>query len=356
MPDARHLQPAPRPWALLITPICPNPNGLGLSRRAWSWVAELSQEYELLTIIVPIVSNAACRPVSLPGRVAYLPARRSGRTGDVWIEPHAGMETEINTLLPNTEPARAIVFRLYIHRIAELLPASWRRRVEIDFDDLESRSRWSQAGLALRQRRLGEAVSQLSDALWYRRQERAAMATYERVHLAAGEDVAAVRSWSRGAEIVFSPNRIAPREAVVPEPAANGAPTVLFVGALGYPPNEDAVLWFARDVLPFLRRRVPNVRLVIAGASPRQRVLDLRQDGVIVQADPPDLAPIYAEATVVIAPLRGGSGTKLKILEAWQYGRPVVATPHAARGLSVRNGGELLTAGRARAFEVSATC
>nr|WP_255697201.1 glycosyltransferase family 4 protein [Pseudacidovorax sp. NFM-22] len=151
-------------------------------------------------------------------------------------------------------------------------------------------------------------------------------------------------------EVRASPNRLVPDPGPdLPPPPKDGR-TLLFVGALFYPPNEDALLWFARAVLPRLRRRVPDVQVVAAGRAEASLCQQLAAHGIAYAHEPADLRPLYAQATAVIAPVRGGGGTKLKVLEAWQYGRPVVATPHAARGLAVEPGRHLLVADRADRF------
>jgi glycosyltransferase involved in cell wall biosynthesis len=121
----------------------------------------------------------------------------------------------------------------------------------------------------------------------------------------------------------------------VPRPAK---PTeevvVLLSGNLGYRPTVRGALWFAREVWPELRRRVPASRWVLAGARP---ALSLRRlasrPGVEVYADVLDLDPFLAAATVAVAPMHTGSGVPMKVLEAMAAGLPVVADPWAAAGL-----------------------
>lgn len=128
-------------------------------------------------------------------------------------------------------------------------------------------------------------------------------------------------------------------------PAADGNRTILFVGTLGYPPNADAVVEFARHALPQLQRSLPGVKLVAVGRNPRPEIRALRsEDGIEVHDDVPDVLPLYERSSVVVVPLRAGGGTRLKILEAMALGRPVVSTPKGCEGLEVAHQDQLLIA------------
>jgi sugar transferase (PEP-CTERM/EpsH1 system associated) len=112
-------------------------------------------------------------------------------------------------------------------------------------------------------------------------------------------------------------------------------PTISFTGDMGYFPNQEAVFYFARQVLPLVRKSVPNARFLIVGRNPSRRVLGLRQiDGVEVTGSVPDVRPYLAMATVSVAPFSIASGIQNKILEAMAYGLPVAGTRRAVQGLS----------------------
>lgn len=129
--------------------------------------------------------------------------------------------------------------------------------------------------------------------------------------------------------------RVVPVAAAPRAPARLGAArTVLLSGNLGYRPARQGAMWFAAEVWPRLRQRHPEVRWVLAGARPPSDLRRLaRFPGVEVHGDVPDLAPHLAAARVAIAPMAGGSGVPMKVLEAWACGLPVVAHPWAAAGL-----------------------
>ncbi|MEZ2328426.1 glycosyltransferase [Mesorhizobium sp. RCC_202] len=125
--------------------------------------------------------------------------------------------------------------------------------------------------------------------------------------------------------------------------AANGFPTILFVGHLSYPPNVDAAERLARIILARIRQALPTAKLMLAGRSPHAAVQALSAlDGVTLVENPQDVRPLLATAHLAIIPLTTGGGTRIKILEAMFSGVPVVATPLAAEGLDLVDGDDAL--------------
>ncbi len=119
----------------------------------------------------------------------------------------------------------------------------------------------------------------------------------------------------------------APREATVP--------TVIFTGDMSYFPNQEAVIFFAREVLPLIRRSVEGARFLIVGRNPGKKVVELREiGGVEVTGFVPDVRTYLAKAHVAVAPFKIAAGIQNKILEAMAYELPVVATSRTRRGLS----------------------
>ena len=111
-------------------------------------------------------------------------------------------------------------------------------------------------------------------------------------------------------------------------------PTILFVAGFSHRPNADALLWFVREVQPFVKMRVPECVTIVAGSFPPRSVTSLACDAIVVTEaiSWPVLDWFYHSANVVIAPMRYGGGMKGKILEAMRYGVPVVATSAGAEG------------------------
>lgn len=120
----------------------------------------------------------------------------------------------------------------------------------------------------------------------------------------------------------------------LPDPYAGGRESLVFTGAMDYWPNIDAVVWFAREVLPLIRRSRPRAEFWIVGSNPAAQVLSLAGlDGVRVTGRVPDVRPYLKHARLCVAPLRVSRGVQNKVLEAMAMGRPVLATSAAVRGI-----------------------
>ncbi len=136
-----------------------------------------------------------------------------------------------------------------------------------------------------------------------------------------------------------------------PEPrvgADQAPPRVGFVGQMDYPPNVDAVCWFAEHVLPQIRRRVPNVEFEVVGRAPARRVKRLCNRPFIRVTGEVDDVRTYVEGFAVsVAPLRMAQGVQNKVLEAMAVARPVVATSTAASGIDATDGDHILVADHA---------
>jgi glycosyltransferase involved in cell wall biosynthesis len=133
---------------------------------------------------------------------------------------------------------------------------------------------------------------------------------------------------SRG-EVLLCPNGWNPAG---PLPPALD-PVVVFVALLQWRPNADAAVWLVEEVWPLVRARRPDARLLLVGRSPGARVRRLAGPDITVTGTVPDTRPYLAQARVAVAPLLSGGGTRLKVLEALDAGRPVVATRIGAEGL-----------------------
>jgi glycosyltransferase involved in cell wall biosynthesis len=148
------------------------------------------------------------------------------------------------------------------------------------------------------------------------------------------------------------PNAVRART-VLPLRENNGGPfRCLFVGSFGHPPNVEAVAWFCREILPRLQKECARpVEFVVAGPDLGRRLSVLEgAANTRILGWVEDLEPVYQEADIVVVPLRAGAGTRIKILEAFSFGRAVVSTPIGADGLQATAGGELLLAADGEGF------
>ena len=159
----------------------------------------------------------------------------------------------------------------------------------------------------------------------------------------ACSEIDAAEMRTAGGRVTLCPNGAEPVDLLPTPIRAPGDPLrLLFVGSVSYRPNQQGLEWFIGEVLPRLRDAGMDVELEIVGAPGRSSlpaVPEVRVRGVVA-----DLKPFYERAHATIVPVLYGSGTRLKVVEAMAYGRPVVATSIGAEGLPVNAGREYFQA------------
>jgi hypothetical protein len=144
------------------------------------------------------------------------------------------------------------------------------------------------------------------------------------------------------------PNALPLPERVIPLVANK---QMLMVAAYGYDPNADAAEFFIREVLPLVRRRVPEAELHLVGASPQSIPSFARKpDGVKFLGYADDLPATYAASRIVVCPIRYGGGTRVKLVEAAGWGKPIVSTTIGAEGLGMVHGTDALIADSPESF------
>jgi len=183
-----------------------------------------------------------------------------------------------------------------------------------------------------------------------RRYEARVCRVADRVVAVSGADGDALRALVPGLDVAIVPNGVdvayytgyRPGPADVPDVARD---SLVYVGKMDFRPNVDAMLWFADDILPLIRRDVPEARLYVVGMKPHPRLGRLaNRPGIVVTGSVPDVRAYLAPAAVVVVPLRMGGGTRLKVLEAMAMSKAVVSTAVGAEGLGTTPGRELLVA------------
>jgi glycosyltransferase involved in cell wall biosynthesis len=220
-------------------------------------------------------------------------------------------------------------------RLGQLIADRRAGRWALTLQNLASERKRHELALARTRRQRWLYRRELSDA---RRFEAAMVDAYDAVFVPSHTDAAAL-----GGRAVVVPNGV--NTARFRPTTLPAAPAVVFTGTLSWWPNIDGLTWFCHDVLPLVRARVPEVRLDIVGREPLPEARRLgRLPGVALHADVPSVVPWLDQARVAVVPLRIGSGTRLKALEAMAAGRPVVGTSVGLEGLDVDDGVHALVA------------
>jgi glycosyltransferase involved in cell wall biosynthesis len=184
-----------------------------------------------------------------------------------------------------------------------------------------------------------------SEAARVRRYETSIVPRFDVVFAVSEDDRAALLAISDVGNVRILPNVADPGLLERPALEPSREPIVLFFGTLSWAPNLEGMKRFLHDGLPSLQREVPGIRLVVAGAAAPRSLTSLVASvpGVELVRDTPDDESLYGRARAFVDVGLGGSGTRVKILNALARGLPVVATADAARGLDV-TAGDLLVA------------
>ncbi len=172
----------------------------------------------------------------------------------------------------------------------------------------------------------------------YRAFERRYCGRYDLVATVSEHDAEWVRRHYGARRVVAVPLPV-DAEYFTPRPEGEVPGRIVFTGMLDHPPNVDAAVYFARDVFPSVRARIPGAEFHVVGKRPTPEVRDLAAlEGVHVTADVPDIRDALSGCSVFVVPLRYGAGARQKILEAWCMERCVVSTGIGAEGLECRDG------------------
>jgi len=190
----------------------------------------------------------------------------------------------------------------------------------------------------------------LTDAVKLPRYQQRVLRGYDEVLAVSEVDAGQLQQLLPRSSISVIPNGV-DVEAFCPQGTAEDPNLLVFTASFTYLPNVDAMLFFCREVLPAVRRAAPDVRLCIGGAHPGAPLKQLETiPEVEVTGRVPDVRPYLAKAAVAIVPIRLGSGTRLKVLEAMSMGKAVVSTSVGAEGLHVSRGRDIEIADTAEAF------
>jgi glycosyltransferase involved in cell wall biosynthesis len=236
------------------------------------------------------------------------------------------------------------------------LPRSLRSRAVVDFVDLPSRNRRELARVALHRlrRRITGVGGVDASAFAVLHHAQGGVRNRHLEHYVAARAAAVVVASPREAHGrkrfrvvrtgVDDPGAAAPPDD--PYPVAH----FVFPGSFLYPPHQDGAEWFALYALPPLRRLVPASRVVYAGECPDWMFDFGVLHGIEVTGPVDDLGAVLDSRSIVVAPIRAGSGTIVEVVDAWARQVPVVATSRGVEGLDAHDGDDVLVADDAAEF------
>jgi glycosyltransferase involved in cell wall biosynthesis len=247
----------------------------------------------------------------------------------------APVMTEVVSRIVTLRPDLIIVSRAYLFPVVERLPAELKGVpiiLDLDDDDAELKrdmARFEQTEGNSDRASLFAAEAEIYDRVISSAQSRVALFTCASPK--GCDDMGSRLGLTR---IACVPN-------AAPEIDSTGLrvghnENLLFVGSLGYRPNLDGLRWFAEEIWPRLSPIFPALRVTVAGAEPGDEVREIcLRSGFHLVANPEDIRPFYRTATAAIVPLRLGSGSRIKILEAGGCGVPVISTRKGVEGLQL---------------------
>jgi glycosyltransferase involved in cell wall biosynthesis len=319
-----------QPTLLYVSPVVPSFTGNGLAMRAGAVLEALTGSFRVSVLTAPVYTSVAKQ---MPDSLRQL--------------CHAVVEI----------PAESQFFDVvHIYRLASLAAAKPYLNEgrtgtrHLDLDDIESKTLRRIA--ALQRENHAESLADQNEAAARKAEllEVIALRQFQRVYVCSEADRQELLR-RRQAEVCVLPN-VVHLPAFAPPRVPDGTWRLLFAGTLGYYPNEDAVVYFCTRVLPLIRQSAScPVEVTVVGPGVTAHLRDVaRNAGVHLAGFVPDLAPAYQASDTVIVPIRAGGGTRIKILEAFAYGCPVVASTLGAEGIDARAEEHLLIADTPQSF------
>jgi glycosyltransferase involved in cell wall biosynthesis len=349
-----------KPRALFLAPEAPYPLAGGGALRSASLLHYLARRYEVDLIVFrqPGAPDPhGLVPAGLVRRIAVidLPANRRGaaarRLRNAWrlarrvpplIDRFSGFQCEITAAIDGQQYDVGVIEHFWCAPYWQQISPICARTV-LDLHNIESvlHARCAAVeGLAagVAHRVFCQAARALEDT-WIPR--------FSDVLTASREDQHMVLAATPGSRVTVYPNSIP----LPPLPTGPREDAIVFSGNLEYHPNISAVRFFRREVWPQLRHRWPAVVWRLVGKNPEAvRQWTSGDSRIEVRGPVPDAVTELGRARVAVVPILAGSGTRLKILEAWGAALPVVSTRLGAEGLPVQEGRHLLLADTALAF------
>lgn len=307
------------------------------ARLGWQ---QLAQELNLRVLAIPFARLRPDRrlPATLWRRWQ---SRMQGEPDDIGIWEQPAMHAAIHQVLSHQPVDLIQVEWPYLAPYALAHARLPRLLITHDIFSVGLARRAALPGTPDRDRLAGQAAA-------WQRYESEVYPRFDAVAAMSAADAAVIHQRAPAANVVVLANGVDTAH-FTPSEIRPEACYLIFVGSPTHAPNLDAACWLLREMWPELHQRHPDLRLTLVNLDHPQ-VQACLQPGVEITGRLPDLRPAYRQADIAVVPLRAGSGTRLKILEAFAAGLPVVSTPVGHEGLEVVPGQHLLSAETALSF------
>jgi glycosyltransferase involved in cell wall biosynthesis len=184
---------------------------------------------------------------------------------------------------------------------------------------------------------------------WIKRFEKAALRFIDAAIVITDEEQRQIRALSGSVALYKIPLEV-DTVAIVPHMDIKDFPSVAFCGTMSYPPNEEAVLHFAENILPLIRKQIPGIKFYIVGRNPGVAIKRLSGNTVFVTGTVENVQEYLSKANVIVVPVMIGAGMRIKILEAFAMGKAVVSSSLGAEGIGYSDGENIMIADESGEF------
>jgi sugar transferase (PEP-CTERM/EpsH1 system associated) len=302
---------------------------------------ELQQGQRLRELGVELIAELLPPSTRWRQAVSALPTTQPSSAAYFWS---SRLKRRVDTAAAHTGFDGIIVHCAFMGRYLEGLTSGFRL---LDFGDIDS-GKWSSYA---RHRAWPLSMGYALEAHKLSRHERMLADAVDRITVTTSGERDELRRIGSPRPATIVPNGV---DVTYFQEAANrrvDTRALVFLGRMDYFPNIDGIHFFAHEIFPLVRRKLPDASLCVVGSNPVPSVRRLaRLDGVTVTGSVPDVRPFLRDAVISVAPLRLARGTQNKILESMASGLPVVATSAAAKGIQATPGRHLLVGDDPTAF------